>query len=177
MRTNADVKTLNNFLGNRGLATLNETAALFKQMGYLTRDHDHFRQMLTACEPDQRGAMYRSLVPHLRFASKPLDVYIAEAGSIAEQKQLPTIGDDGGVLKPFRPGSIESAEYIAQQALDRALCEFHLVVKCRKCLKQQEFHGIRKIDAITEARNAGWAYDLIGDEGREICPECPGGGK
>ena len=175
MTTSAERRRMNNFLANRGFATLDDPSAMVRQMGFIIPDHDGFRALLATCEPEYRTGMYNALKPHLRFEAKPLDVYLAEAGSMAEAKQLPTIGDDGGSLQPFRAREIMTPEYIAQQALEQALLQHHLTVTCRKCTKQAQFHGARKADAVQAAREAGWVYDTLTGAGREICPDCPGG--
>ncbi len=164
-------KRINNFLGNRGFATLDDPSHMVQQMGFCVRDHDHFRSMLTACDGSERAEMYRALSPHLRFEAKPLDVYLSEAGDLAERKQLPIQSPDG-TLAPFNPPVLESEEYLIEQILYRQLMEFHLTLKCRKCTKVEQFHGGRKADAIAEARNQGWAYEEINGDGREICPSC-----
>lgn len=170
-RTATEKKRINNFLGHRGFATLDDPAHMVQQMGFCVRDHEHFRQMLTACDGIERQNMYNALKPNLRFEAKPLDVYLSEAGDLAERKQLP-IQQPDGTLKPYNKPEIESDEYLIEQVLYRKLMEFHLRLKCRKCTVIGEFHAGRKIDAIQDARNAGWAYEEINGEGKEICPDC-----
>lgn len=174
MRTAAETKTVNHFLRNRGFSATDEPGALMQQMAFCVRDHDHFRSMLTACEPEQRSAMYRALAPNLNFEARPLDVYISEAGAVAEAKQLPTLGE-GGKLLPFKTPTIESDEFIANEAIKREAAKHHLRVTCAKCTREETFSGIRKIDAIKKLRDAGWTYNEATGTGREICPKCPGG--
>ena len=100
---------INNFLGRRGLATLDDPRGLVQQIGYLVQDHDHLRSMLIRCEPEHRRDMYESLKPYLRFEARPLDVYIAEGQQDAERRQLPTIGEDGQLV-PFKPAEIHTGE-------------------------------------------------------------------
>lgn len=170
-RTASEKKSINNFLGNRGFATLDDPAHMVQQMGFCVRDHEHFRQMLTACSGIDRSNMYQALAPHLRFPAKPLDVYLSEAGDLAERKQLPIQGEDGK-LRAFNTPVLESEEYLIEKILYNKLMEFHLTLKCRKCTKLEQFHGGRKADAVQDARNAGWTYDEIQGEGFEVCPDC-----
>lgn len=171
MRTATEKKRINNFLGNRGFATLDDPGPMVQQMGFCVRDHEHFRQMLTACDGLERANMYNALRPHLRFEAKPLDVYLSEAGDLAERKQLP-IQTPEGKLVPYNAPVIESEEYLIEKMLYQKLMEFHLTLLCRKCTKVEQFHGGRKADAIQDARNAGWAYEEVDGKSGEICPEC-----
>jgi len=66
------------------------------------RDHKHFETQLTSTDAESRQMLYDALRPHLRFEAKPLDVYVASAGQMAEREQLPVLGE-GGKLLPFRP--------------------------------------------------------------------------
>ena len=166
MQTSRDRLAINSTLGRHGLATLENPRGMIAQIGFLIQDHDHFRRMLTKCEPDQRRAMYESLRPHLSFTAKPLDVYISEAGANAEARQLPTIGPDGQ-LRPFSPTEVIS------EIVEDAIAKFHLEVTCRKCTKTAVFPGVRKVDAVQKARDAGWVCDQVGDTKYEICPDCP----
>lgn len=176
MRTAAERKSINNFLGNRGFAQLNEPAALVQQLAMNVRDHDHFMKTLSRCEPEFRYEMYEALVPHLNFKAKPLGEYILEAALLAERQQLPTLTEDGG-FAAFKVREVVSDEYIAEKALAKHLAEHHLRLTCAKCTVVAEFHGERKVDAIYQARLAGWTYDEINGSGREICPACPGSTK
>lgn len=155
-------KKINSFLGHRGLATLDEPQGLMAQLGYLVEDDAHFKSMLNKCEPSERRNMYESLRPHLRFEPRPLDVYIAELGMEAEIQQLPTVASDG-TLQAFRPTEIRSA-------IGAEIHKHRLEVVCRRCTKQEFFYGERKVDAVEQAREAGWAYDSI--TSKEICPDC-----
>lgn len=166
MRTQRERRTINHFLANRGLPTLDEPGSLMAAMGFLMKDHEEFRKLLNKCEPAERHSMYESLRPHLSFEPKPLDVYIAQLGQEAEARQMPTIAADG-TLEPFHVPEIRTA--IAAE-----LGKFHLNVVCRKCTKAATFSGFRKADCIQELRSAGWVYDELKGEGHEICPDCPG---
>jgi hypothetical protein len=157
-------KTINTYLGNRGLATLDEPQGLMAQLGYLVDDDQHFKGLINKCAPEERRNLYEALRPHLRFEPRPLDVYIAELGMEAEIQQLPTITTDGK-LQAFRPTEIRSA-------IGEAIHDHRLEVVCRRCTKQEFFYGERKADAVEQAREAGWTYDALTGTGREICPDC-----
>ena len=75
------------------------------------RDHEHFRQLLTAAQPETRRDMYEAMKPYLAFHAKPLDAYMSESGALAEAQQLPTVDADG-MLHPF------NVPEIATQAVD-----------------------------------------------------------
>ena len=162
-----DVAQLNRVLGSAGLATLGEPG-LMAQLGYLVEDHEHFRQLLTKCQPELRRDMYEALRPYLRFSAKPLDVYLAESAQVAESHQWP-IQDAEGNLRPYTPPEVG----IAQRALDEAMAREHLTLTCVRCTRVETFSGLRKGDVIQAARLAGWTYGLDAEgNGREICPEC-----
>jgi hypothetical protein len=161
-------RTINNYLGNRGLATLDNPSGLMQQLGFLVEDHAHFKQLINKCSPEDRRSMYESLRPYLRFEAKPLDVYVAELGQEAEAQQLPTIGPDGH-FQAFKTPEIRTIE----AAFDEALATVHLVVTCRKCTKEAIFPGQTKAEAIFKARNEGWALDHWGESKYEVCPGCP----
>ena len=169
-------KTINNYLGNRGLSTLDDPRGLVQQLGFMVEGHDHFKQMINKCPPQERRNMYEALRPHLRFEPKPLDVYVSELGMEAEAQKLPTLDVDGK-LHEYRPAEIQT---VVRDVVEETLAQHHLVLECRKCTKTATFHGGRKVDAISNARQAGWTYGLNqpagSDEIRryEICPDCPG---
>jgi hypothetical protein len=165
MRTAKKRKTINHYLGHRGLATLDDPGAMIQQLGFLIEGHEEFRRLLNKCAQDERRNMYESLRPHLSFEPKPLDVYIAELALDAEIRQLPVMGPDG-MLHEFKVQDIKTA--VAEE-----IGKHHLTVTCRKCTKQASFSGLRKADAIQALRDAGWIYDSF-QGGQEICPDCPG---
>lgn len=171
MQTPAERQQINTFLGRAGFPQLDEPGALMAALAYSIADDNHFRSLLTRCEPEHRPAMYNSLTPNLRFTPKPLDVYLAKAASEAERKQLPVLAP-GGALLPFKPVDIESPEYVAKMAWKREHAKFRLTLKCSRCTITEDFYGIQKADAIYDARNIGWAYDEVNGQGREICPKC-----
>lgn len=106
MSTNRELR-INDFLGKRGLATLDNPGALVAQLGTLVRDHMHYQILLAACAPSERRIMYEALSPYLRFRPYPLDMYIAAAGQKAEREQQPTIDEDGK-FHAFRIPEIKS---------------------------------------------------------------------
>ena len=98
---------INKYLGEHGIAQIEDAPQLLMQLGFLVRSHEHLRQLLVACDPDNRAAMYDSLTPNLRFKAKPLDAYIAESGQQAESRQLPTVGPCG-TFAPFRVPEVKT---------------------------------------------------------------------
>lgn len=159
---------INNALQMHGLGRLDDPG-LPAQLGYLVRDHDHFRELLSVCEPQHRTAMYNSLTPYLRFDAKPLDVYLYENADQADREQLPTVAEDG-TLEPYRVPELHSA---VQTLIEDAVAKGWLEITCRKCTKQAFFAGSDRQDAVRKAREAGWVYreDEAG-EGFETCEEC-----
>lgn len=136
------------------------------------RDHKHFETVLTSCGPEERQLLYDSCLPHLRFTAKPLDVYVASAGRMAERMQLPVIGPNGE-LREFRPAQdVRSAE----KAIAAELAKKTLTLTCAKCTRKQSFVAVGEetpVDVILKARREGWVYDHIAQPPREICPHCP----
>jgi len=136
------------------------------------RDHKHLETFLTSIESAaDRQEVYDSIRPHLRFQAKPLDVYVASAGQMAEREQLPILGEDGR-LHAFKPASDVRSQ--AQETLDRYMAEKSLTLTCYKCLFEESFYALNdetKVDVTIRARKAGWVYDIAKD--KEICPKCP----
>ena len=163
---------LNRILQSAGLSTLEDPEPLLAQLGFLVRDHEHLRSLLATCEPQERRNMYEALRPNLSFPAKPLDVYMAEVAMDAAARQLPVMGE-GGKLLPFQVPEVRSDEAIAQAAVDEQLAKQRIWVCCRKCTREEVFHGNTKANALMALRNAGWTYDEIQGDGREICPDCP----
>lgn len=139
------------------------------------RDHKHFERLLTEAGPKLRQELYDALVPHLRFRAKPLDVYVASAGQMAEREQLPVM-DQNGMLHEFRPAQdVSSVQKQVEGLLAEALAERTLILRCGKCTRIEKFFGTEdetKVAVITKARRAGWVYDNSGEDPAEICPEC-----
>ena len=170
---------INHYLRSNGMASLDEAGPLVAQFAYLVRDHTHFRSLLNACEPAERGHMYAAMAPNLRFEAKPLATYMIEMAQDAERRQLPTIGEDGN-FKPFKVPELTSApgsdEAIATAAVADAVAKQRLLVVCAVCTREDVFRGLSKEDAVKEARAAGWrhAQKHDGDLSQpvEVCPRC-----
>jgi hypothetical protein len=145
-------------------------------MGRMVRDHKHFETLITEAPPELRQELYDSLRPHLRFAAKPLDVYIADAQQRAERERLPVLGEDG-LLHEFSPArDVSTTVKDAQEAIDRAAAKRVLTLVCAKCTREQSFYqmdGETAVDTIIKGRKAGWIYDYKADPPVEICPDCP----
>lgn len=98
-----DEKRVNQMLMSNGLGSLDDPG-LIPQLRFLVshviKTHEQFRELINRCEGSKRYAMYEALHSALRFEPKPLDVYIAELGQIAEAQQLP-IQQPDGTLSPF----------------------------------------------------------------------------
>lgn len=167
MRAASETEQISRLLGSVGLGQIGDPGVI-AQMGYLVEDHEHFRQMILKCEPSERYTMYEALAPNLRFTAKPLDEYMIESRRLAEVKQLPVQQPDG-TLKPYTPPEVRTI----QSCVDEVLAKHHLMVTCRKCTKEATFPGKTRAEAVWRARDAGWTYDEVKGDGREICPDCP----
>src|SRR5215831_741035 len=169
-----DKSAINRMLASHGLGRLEDGAGLMAQLGFLVQDHEHLRSLLARCEPENPSAMYDSLRPYLRFAPKPLDVYIAESAERAARQDLPTIDEAGNVnFRPTPTYEVGGDFAVAQVAVNEAFAKHTLVVTCRSCTKQEAFTGDTKTDAVMNARLAGWVYYEVDGKAREICPDCP----
>lgn len=176
MRSEFETLKTNQYLTRKGLSTLDDPGELIQQLGMCVQDHDHFRSLLARVDdPRERRSMYESLKPWLGFPAKPLDVYIAEAGQLAERKQLPTV-DAAGNLHAYNPpqfGAAAIAEAVVDQAAAKQV-EFVLKLKCRSCTKVEELTGQSKWACVDAARNLGWVHYQNNDRSSTtICPECP----
>jgi hypothetical protein len=200
----ADKAMVNRILMTNGLGGLNDPG-LVPQLGFLMgracRDHDQFREVINKCAQAERGQLYEAMRPYLKFPPKPLDVYIAELGMIAEAKQLPVAGENGALLpfkvpeikmdypsplpevRPFadaakivrglEPETRESRELgVAQRAIAEAVAKVFLELVCASCTRTHVFPGITRHEALRAARDAGWRYDARYDT--ELCPDCTG---
>lgn len=130
------------------------------------RDHKHFETLLTSCGPEERQDFYDAVSPHLRFTAKPLDVYVALAGQMAEREQLPVM-DKEGKLHPFQPAQDVQT---AQKMLAAAIAAKILTLKCAKCTKEEQFFQVGDETPVAvrkKALQAGWI--LVPEE---ICPDC-----
>ena len=100
-------QTINRYLGDHGLATLDDPTGVAQQLGYLVEDDQHFKQLINRCSPEYRRDLYEALRPHLKFNPRPLDAYISELGLEAEIQKLPTV-DELGRFKPFNVQQIDT---------------------------------------------------------------------
>jgi hypothetical protein len=174
-RSEFDTLKANQHLTRKGLSTLDDPGELLQQLGTCVQDHDHFRSLLARVDdPRERRSMYESLKPWLRFPAKALDVYIAEAGKIAERKQLPTV-DEAGNLHQFLPPQFGAA--IAEAVTDQVAAkqvEYVLTLVCRSCTKTEELTARSQHACIEAARHLGWVHYQRGDgTSVTICPDCP----
>lgn len=158
---------INRLLGSAGLATLDDPQAVCSQLGALVRSHEHFRSLLSHCDPEARSDMYNALAPNLRFTAKPLDVYISEAGDIADREQQTRWAGDH--FEPYMQAEIKTTD---EALVEEAVAKGHLELVCRKCTRTAVFSGVDQADAVQKARNDGWVVSTLG-EGVIICPECP----
>ena len=165
MRPQQESNAINRVLKAWGLGSLNEPGAV-EALSRMVQDHDHFGEILRACEPRLRREMYDSMSPNLRFRPRPLESYIIAAKEHASSQQFPTLTEDGN-LKPYMMPSITSDTAIAALI---EVPEVELWLQCQKCQKESFYFAERKADAISEARNGGWAYDEMGSH--HICPNC-----
>jgi len=99
-------RRINQTLGKQGLAQL-DNPGLVGQLAYFVRDHEHFRSLLVACEPDKRTAMFDAMAPNLRFQARTLEQYLMEARQDAEARRLPLQAEDG-TLKEFQIPEIKT---------------------------------------------------------------------
>jgi hypothetical protein len=72
---------INEYLQMHGCSPL-EDPGLINQLAFVVRDHEHFGQVLRACEPENRTAMYDAMKPYLSFDAKPLDYYLMFPGTV-----------------------------------------------------------------------------------------------
>jgi hypothetical protein len=141
----------------------------------LVEDHQHFTELLRACEPTLRRDMYESMSPHLRFKARPLESYVIAAKEHAAAAELPTI-DGTGNLQPYTMPTISTGlGTMPQLEVEVELeeeegPEVELFVQCSKCDREGMFWGERLVDAIEKLRHAGWAYDSVNQSA--ICWNC-----
>ena len=100
-------RRINKMLGEHGLGQLDHPG-LVNQLAYLVRDHDHFRSLLIACEPDKRTDMFNAMAPNLRFKARTLEQYLTEARADAEARRLPIQAEDG-TLKEFQIPEVKTS--------------------------------------------------------------------
>lgn len=159
-------RKLNHMLQSNGLGRLDAPGTM-SQMGYLVRDHEHLRELLTACVPEERGNMYETLRPNLRFKAHPLDVYLSQAAQEADAKKLPAW--DGEKFIPYRDYERKATQAITKDMI-LAAKGGTLKVVCAKCTVEASFVGLTVVSAAIEARKAGWVYDREAEQ--ETCPKC-----
>ena len=172
-------RRINRFLGDRGLAQLDDPS-LSSQLAGFVRDHDHFRAILMECDPAERSNCYDALAPNLRFRAKPLEEYMAEARNQAEREQLPWIAEDG-TLQQYHPPEVRSQSAIDGKVIDDRntiegalapiVAKWQLTVRCKRCTREAVFYGTDKWEAVMAAREAGWIYSL--DRQVEYCSDYP----
>jgi hypothetical protein len=158
-RSPQDDNAINRVLRTRGLPTLDKPGAVAHLAG-MVEDHQHFTELLRACEPALRREMYEAMRPHLRFAALPLDDYIIRAKEQAEAGEL-LVMDTQGNLKA----------YSMPQVFLQQMAAFELYVACSRCATLAIFLGRNQADAIANGRNAGWAWDES-IERRHLCTKC-----
>jgi hypothetical protein len=172
---------INHALRSRGLASLSEGPALVAQLAMFVRDDAHFRALINACEPEERGHLYDALAPNVRFKPRPLADYLIELAQDAERRQLPTIGEDGRFRAFHRPeiqSEPASDAAIATNAVAESVAKERLHVICLLCTRGDVFRGVTQEDAVHELRAAGWrmGFKCRKEDGErdqvEICPRC-----
>ena len=201
VRTPQEKSAINRMLRSHGLPSMDAGNGLLAELGRRVIDHEHLRSLLTRCQPEERGAMYDSLKPYLRFPARSLAAYMAESALKAERLPQVTASGDfrfpvdarptglctcdnvSGVFlddttpmcrtcrRPLRPG--QELQATAQEAVNEAFAKFHLTVTCRSCTKTAVYAGLTRYDAVQAARLEGWVYWELNGEPREICPDCP----
>ena len=156
-----ETNSINRVMQAWGLGSLDEPGSI-AALARMVQDHEHFGELLRACEPALRKDMYDAMSPNLRFPAHGLDWYIIQAKQHAESMQYPTMTPDGN-LKGYNPPAAGVKPAIA-------IPEEELWLQCAKCKKESFFYAERKADAIDAARGAGWAWDELG--AFTMCPNC-----
>lgn len=164
MRSQAESNAINRVLKARGLGSL-EDSGVTERLARQVEDHQHFTELLRACEPMLRREMYEAMLPHLRFQAKTLEDYIIAAKEQAAAGELPTIESNGN-LKPYMMPMVGNGTAVAAIEIP----DFELWVQCARCKKESFFYAERMADAIAGARDAGWAWDEM--ETAHLCPNC-----
>jgi hypothetical protein len=162
MRNLQETNAINRVMKAWGLGSLGEPGAI-AALAHSVQDHEHFSELLRACEPKLRREMYDAMSPNLRFPAHPLEWYIIHAKDHASSQQFPTLTADGN-LKPYMMPTVGNAPPIL-------VPEEELWVQCPRCKKESFFYAERKADCISEMRNAGWAWNELTQQA-ELCPNC-----
>lgn len=152
---------INRVLKSHRLGTLDDPG-ITSVLGDMVAGHDHFTELLRACEPDLRREMYEAMRPHLNFTAKPLEDYVIAAKDHAAAAQLPVM-DSAGKLHPFKTPFAGS--YIAIPAVHEQFS-----ATCRRCGRGVYYTGLERHVAIKNLRDCGWAYDEL--SASYLCPEC-----
>lgn len=158
MRTDQESNAINRVLKARGMPTLDQPGVI-AALAYQVEDHQHFTELLRACDPQLRREMYEAMRPNLRFIAKPLEDYIIAAKEHAEAAELPVM-DTQGFLHAYSHVTVRAE-----------VPEVQLLAQCSRCDKGTIFFGARKADAIHNMRSAGWAFDES-SQANHICEEC-----
>lgn len=151
---------INRVLKSHNLGTLDDPG-ITSVLGDMVQNHEHFTELLRACEPDLRREMYEAMRPHLNFPAKPLEDYVVAAKDHAVAAQLPVM-DSAGKLHPFK---VPSAGAVTNTAGHE-----DFTVTCRRCGRGVHFINEPRHLAVKNLRDSGWAYDEFGNW--HLCPEC-----
>jgi hypothetical protein len=164
MRTQQESNSINRVMKSWGLGSLDEPGAV-QALAWAVQDHEHFGELLRACEPGLRREMYDAMSPNLRFRARSLDQYVVAAKEHAESMQFPTLEANGN-LKPYMMPTV--GDWPAEPPPDP---DFEVLAQCPKCKTEEFFHGERKADAIQALRSAGWSWDEMTEQAYR-CPVC-----
>lgn len=129
--------------------------------------HEYMRDLLNECEPEKRYEMYHAIAPRLRgFKALSLPQYEAQialkAGAMVSQGRMRVEGERP---KPIEIGGTRLA-VVSEAEASHAVA----TVRCHRCQKADRFLGDTPVDAMTNARKAGWTREA--GVNKEICPEC-----
>ena len=161
MNSQQETNSINRVMKAWGIGSLDEPGSI-AALARMVQDHEHFGELLRACEPGLRKDMYDAMSPNLRFPAHALEWYIIAAKQHAESMQYPTMEANGN-LKAYNPPAAG-----AKPAIE--IPEEELWLQCVKCKKESFFYAERKADCIEEARKAGWCWDHMGIF--NLCPNC-----
>jgi hypothetical protein len=172
MPTVQNVAKVNKELQRLGFGTLKDPN-LFNQMAMVIRDHTHFRRLLMSVDEGQRHIAYQALAAKLRFKPWPLEDYIIESRTLAEQNQLPHYDPKTLSLKEFEVQNVKTElEAVAEEAIDRDLREGQATQQvelvCKKCTRAQKFRVKSRRTLYKLAAEHGW---FIEDKDC-FCPKC-----
>jgi hypothetical protein len=163
MRNLQETNSINRVMKSWGLGSLDEPGSVERLAG-MVQDHEHFGELLRACEPALRREMYEAMSPNLRFPARSLESYIIDAKEHAASMEFPTLEANGN-LKPYMP------PYVGNAPAPTPEPEFELYAACSRCEKASIFYGERKADAISALRHAGWAWNELAEQ-QCLCPDC-----